>query len=288
MNQLLEKFTQELELQGKSKRTIDSYAYTCRSLFKFIQKEPQYINSDDVRKYLLWTKSRNISPNTCNNKLYGIKSFFRIVKGGSSEIDNIPRQKIVHKIPVVLSKPEVNKLLNSVSNIKHHALLAVVYSGGLRLNETRFLKISDINSQRMMILVNGKGRRQRYTLLSKAALELLRDYYLRYKPKEWLFEGQKKHVPYSKRSLDSIIKKAVKKSGIRKNISLHTLRHCFATHLLEAGVQLQVIQKLLGHKNIKTTTIYTHVTDVMVNKVISPLDCIDEATHSSPNKRGRK
>ena len=287
MNQLLEKYKQELQLQGKSNRTIEAYTSACKCLFKFTKKDAFSINSDDVRKYLLWIKSNNIAPATSNNKLAGIRSFFKIIKRDLVGLKDIPRQKLKKRVPVVLSKQEVNKLLKGLNNLKHRAALSTIYSGGLRLDEARLLKITDIDSKRMRILVNGKGNKQRYTLLSKTALKLLRNYYICYKPKTWLFEGREVNRPLCKRSFQCMIDRAVKKAGIIKPISLHTLRHSFATHLLEAGTALQTIQILLGHKNISTTTTYTHVTDAMVNGVVSPLDCIDEGPYFVSNNRGR-
>ncbi len=285
-NHYLEKFKQELQLEGKSDKTIIAYTTASCACMAFVKKEPLHINSDDIRQYILSLKAKGLAANTCNQKLFGIKSFIRYIKRNPSELADIPRQKIKKTIPIILTKLEVKKLLNAVTNIKHKAFLAIVYSGGLRLDEARFLKVTDIDSQRMRILVNGKGNKQRYTLLSQTALEILREYYLCYKPKEWLFEGRKRNCPYSKKAPDCIIREAIKKAGIKKHITLHTLRHCFATHLLESGVQLQVIQKLLGHRSIKTTTIYTHVTDVMINSVISPLDSLDEEPRLPSQKRG--
>ena len=211
-------------------------------------------------------KSRNLS-------IYSIKCYYNLIdKRSSINIStNIPRQKEPKNIPAILSKNEVVKILNSLDNIKHRAILTVAYSSGLRMDEVRMLKTRDINSDRMTLLINGKGSKQRIAPLCKETLEVLRGYYKFFRPKLWLFEGSKNKQPMSSRSLHQIFKHSLQKSGINKQASFHTLRHCYATHLLEAGTNLFSIQKLLGHKNIRSTLIYTHVAEEVIIKIKSPL-----------------
>ena len=172
----------------------------------------------------------------------------------------------------MLSEEEVTLILNATQNLKHKALLITIYSAGLRISEVINLKIKDIDSQRMQIRVEqGKGKKDRYTLLSAKNLQLLRKYFIEYKPKIWLFEGANGEM-YSKKSIQIMLKKAVDKVGIKKHITVHTLRHSFATHLLEAGTDLRYIQSLLGHANSKTTEIYTHITTKGFDQIKSPLD----------------
>ncbi len=171
----------------------------------------------------------------------------------------IPRS-IEKRLPVVLSKMEVKKIIDCTNNLKHKTILSVIYSGGLRLSEVVNLKISDIDSERMLINIRGgKGKKDRITILADEILKLLRKYFKGYQPKVWLFEGEGSKQ-YSKRSVQEIYYKAVEKANIKKHTSIHTLRHSFATHLLEKGEDVRKIQILLGHKNIKTTEIYTHIT----------------------------
>jgi integrase/recombinase XerD len=175
-------------------------------------------------------------------------------------------------LPNVLSKEEVLKIIDSTENIKHKTLLALIYSAGLRISEALSMKPKDIDSVRMLIHVkNAKGKKDRYTLLSEKVLTLLREYYLVYKPKEFLFEGQFGGM-YSSRSAQIILKHAAKKALIKKTITLHTLRHSFATHLLESGTDLRYIQELLGHSSPKTTMIYTHVSNNSLKKIKNPFD----------------
>ena len=176
----------------------------------------------------------------------------------------------------MLSTEEVIEILKATKNLKHRAILMTIYSAGLRISEAINLKIKDIDSQRMQIRVEqAKGKKDRYTLLSQKNLATLRTYFLAYKPKVWLFEGQEAGEPYSSRSIQNIFSAAVEKAGITKEVSVHTLRHSFATHLLENGTDLRYIQSLLGHESSKTTEIYTHVTTKGFDQIKSPLDKLD-------------
>jgi site-specific recombinase XerD len=180
------------------------------------------------------------------------------------------------KLPVVLSKEEVAKILSSIDNIKHKAILMIIYSAGLRVGEVVKLKVEDVDSNRMLVHVKGaKGRKDRYTLLSKTALEILREYWRKYKPAKWLFEGARDGRYLSTRTVEKLLTHACEKAGIKKEVSVHTLRHSFATHLLESGTDLRYIQELLGHANSKTTEIYTHVSTKSLGKIQSPLDSLN-------------
>jgi len=186
-------------------------------------------------------------------------------------IYEVKRPRKDKKLPVILSKEEVAKILSSVDNIKHKTILMLVYSAGLRVGEVVRLKPEDIDSKRMLIHIKGaKGRKDRYTLLSEKALEILRQYWRKYKPEKWLFGGAKEGRYLSIRSVDKIFRNACEKAGIKKDVSMHTLRHSFATHLLEGGTDLRYIQELLGHAHSKTTEIYTHVSTKSLGKITSP------------------
>ncbi len=185
----------------------------------------------------------------------------------------IKRPRKDKKLPVVLSKEEVAKIINSVDNVKHKAILMLVYSAGLRVGEVVRLKTEDIDSKRMLIHIKGaKGRKDRYTLLSEIALGILREYWRQYKPQKWLFEGARKDRYITTRTVDKVMEHACTKADINKDVSVHTLRHSFATHLLEGGTDLRYIQELLGHQSSKTTEIYTHVSTQSLGKIKSPLD----------------
>jgi site-specific recombinase XerD len=184
----------------------------------------------------------------------------------------VQRPKKEKRLPEVLSEEEVASVLNAVENIKHKAILSLIYSAGLRLGELINLKINDIDSKRMVVNIRqGKGKKDRLSLLSEKVLLLLREYYTVYQPKEWLFEGQF-FGQYSATSVQKVFRIAKAKAGIKKPATVHTLRHSFATHLLERGTDLRYIQALLGHKNPKTTEIYTHITKKGMEKIKSPFD----------------
>jgi site-specific recombinase XerD len=187
----------------------------------------------------------------------------------------VDRPREEKTLPVVLSEKEVGDLFKVTENIKHKAILMLAYSGGLRLSELINVRIIDIDSNRMQIRIEqAKGKKDRYTLLSVKLLEILRKYFVAYKPKEWLFEGAT-GGQYSLGSIQSIMKEAIKKAGIKKKASVHSLRHSFATHLLENGTDLRYIQSLLGHASSKTTEIYTHITTKGFDQIKSPLDNLD-------------
>jgi site-specific recombinase XerD len=209
-----------------------------------------------------------------NQIISALKILFRdVLKREWNNID-IPRPRREKKLPVVLSKEEVKKIINAHRNIKHRAFLMITYSAGLRVSEARQLKISDIDSSRMLVRVEqAKGQKDRYSVLSPIALELLRVYWKTYKPKHWLFEN-KNGQPVPETTAQQIFKNALEKAGVRKKVGIHSLRHSFATHLLEQGVSLPIIQQLLGHKSLRTTSGYLHVQQYSINAVRSPLDTL--------------
>ncbi|MFH1627118.1 MAG: tyrosine-type recombinase/integrase [Pseudomonadota bacterium] len=176
------------------------------------------------------------------------------------------------KLPVVLDISEVESLFLATKNLKHKAMLMITYSSGLRVSETAKLKLTDIDSTRMTVRITGKGDKDRYSILSQTALEHLRQYWKKYRPAEWLFEGQKKDGHISTNSIQQLFYKAKKLARIKKPVSIHTLRHSFATHLIEAGTSLHHVQLLLGHRSPTTTTVYLHVSRLNLSQVVSPLD----------------
>jgi site-specific recombinase XerD len=226
-----------------------------------------------IMDFLLYlVNTRHVSTAYQNQSINAIKFYYERVMGGKRKIYNINRPREEQYLPEVLSSEEITKIINATENLKHKVVLMTIYSSGLRIGEAINLKIKDIDSARMQVRVEqGKGKKDRYTLLSVKNLELLRRYFLEYKPKFWLFEGANGEI-YSKKSIQMILKKAVEKVGIKKHITVHTLRHSFATHLLEAGTDLRYIQSLLGHANSKTTEIYTHITTKGFDQIKSPLD----------------
>ncbi len=239
-------------------------------------KDPVDITEADIREYLLYLiEEKEVSMSYQNQAINAIKFYYEQVLGRPVKTYYIQRPKTGRKLPNVLSEQEVQMILKHTANIKHKAILSLIYSAGLRRGELINLKPADIDSKRMYVKIRGgKGDKDRYSILSEKVLELLRKYFREYKPKEWLFEGQF-GGQYSATSIQHILKDAVHRAGIRKRVTVHTLRHCFATHLLEHGVDLRYIQELLGHQSPKTTEIYTHITQRGLGKIKSPLDNLD-------------
>lgn len=218
---------------------------------------------------------RKVSPSYQNQSINAIKFFYEHVLGGVRKFYFLERPRKEKRLPNVLNEKEITKTIKLVKNLKHKAIIMITYSGGLRISEVISLKVKDIDSQRMQIFVRqAKGRKDRYTLLSKKALVVLRDYFREYEPKEWLFEGIKGRQ-YSESSIYTIVKEAFQRAGIKKKASPHTLRHCFGTHLLENGTDIRYIQVLMGHASIKTTEIYTHMTTKGFDKIENPLDKLE-------------
>lgn len=261
-----------------SEKTIKLYT----GLFEeFINYYPTYdiknIDETQIIKFLRFlVTERRISTTYQNQSINAIKFYYERVLGGQRKFYFIERPNREKTLPLVLSTEEIIEILKATKNLKHRAILMTIYSAGLRISEAINLKIKDIDSQRMQIRVEqAKGKKDRYTLLSQKTLATLRTYFLAYKPKVWLFEGQEAGEPYSSRSIQNIFSAAVEKAGITKEVSVHTLRHSFATHLLENGTDLRYIQSLLGHESSKTTEIYTHVTTKGFDQIKSPLDKLD-------------
>ncbi|NNT73168.1 site-specific integrase [Flavobacterium sp. IMCC34852] len=271
----LENFKRWLRSKRYSESTLTVYMDAAKSFLVFFnQKSPSDITNDDVilynNEYIL---KNNLSASYQNQVVSAIKLFFTTVQNKKIEIESIHRPKRARVLPNVLSKEEVKQILEAHGNIKHRAMLCLIYSCGLRRKELLTLKLSDIDSKRNIVkIIQAKGKKDRIAPLSPRVLELLRDYYKCYKPKIWLFEGQVKGEPYSEQSLQSIFKQALEKANISKPVTLHWLRHSYATHLLESGTDLRYIQELLGHSRSKTTEIYTHVSTKSLQQIKSPYD----------------
>lgn len=268
-----EEYLKKLELKQYTLNTAKVYIPMFE---KFINhyKEMELIelNENHIREYLLILIKEGRSSSYQNQMLNSIKFYYEIVLGMSNRFYEIERPRKNKTLPTVISKEEVLLMINMTNNIKHKCILGLLYGSGLRRSELLNLKIEDINSKRMVIhLKNAKGNKDRLTLLSKNVLVDLRQYYSKYKPKEFLFEG-KFGRKYSESSVAIIVKTARKNANISIKVTPHVLRHCFATHLLEAGTDLRYIQVLLGHNSTKTTEIYTHVAINNIKSIISPLD----------------
>ena len=260
-----------------SERTIKTYKGLFEEFINYYHKvEISRIDESMITAYLRYlVMERKVSTSYQNQSINAIKFYFERVLGGQRKVYLVDRPREEKRLPVVLNAEEVGNLLEVTENIKHKAILMLAYSAGLRLGELINVKIVDIDSSRMQVRVEqAKGKKDRYSLLSVRLLEVLREYFKAYKPSEWLFEGAN-GGQYSASSVQAIMKDSLKKAGIKKKVSVHTLRHCFATHLLENGTDLRYIQILLGHSSSKTTEIYTHVTTRGFDQIKSPLDTMD-------------
>jgi site-specific recombinase XerD len=230
------------------------------------------LDKDLLFNYVEFLRAYDRSYSYIKNSIMALKLFSELVLGKNLKNNYLKGIKRKSALPDVLSIEEVKQLLDSISNLKHKAMIALIYSCGLRISECINLKSTDIDSKRMMIkIVQGKGKKDRLVQLSPKLLDLLRDYYKQYKPNGRLFQGQFKDE-YSARSIQQILKKALERCNIKKNITVHSLRHSFATHLIEQGTDIRIIQEILGHKDIRTTQIYTHISSVNISKINNPFD----------------
>ena len=266
-------FVQILEVKQYSKNTIAAYNSVIKLALQYFKKPLVKVTDNELHKYFhLLVTSKNASVSYQKQMVMALKLYFKEVHDRSVHLEFLLPERSPEKMPVVLSKQEVSKILNAITNVKHKAMVSLMYSSGMRIGELLSLKIIEVDSDRMMLTIRqGKGKKDRIVPLAFGLLPILRGYYKEYMPKVYLFEGPKAKR-YSSSSFNSVLKKAAKKVKIGKAISAHTLRHSYATHLLEQGTDVRVIQKLLGHRNIKTTMIYTKVAETTLLGVTSPFD----------------
>lgn len=267
-----------MQLRNYSVRTIESYSKLLTKVEKNLELPLDKIGVEQFKSYL---HQRIMQDEVSTSMVNQLISAYKILQVDVLKRDwqtiTLKRPRREKKLPVVLSVEEVQRMILSTKNLKHRALIMLVYSAGLRRQEAQMIKAADIDSSRMQVrVVQGKGKKDRYTILSTKALEMLRQYYKMERPSKYLFESQgKKGQILSDTTLNNIVKKSAAKAGIRKNISFHTLRHCFATHLLESGVNIRLIQQFMGHTSIKTTTIYLHLANINPASVLSPMDSMN-------------
>jgi len=270
----LQRLVNQLQLKGYSQSTIRCYSQEfAQFLYYLNEKEVQNCSEVEVKSFLLYCINNiKLKENTLHSRISGIKFYFEKVLFTPKIFLEIPRPKKQLKLPKALNTDEVKMIFEVTKNLKHNTILKLCYGMGLRLSEITNIKISDIDSKTMQVHIQcGKGKKDRYVNLPESLLDQLRDYYKNYKPKEYLFEGQY-GGQYSKRSIQKTFKTSLLEARILKKVGIHSLRHSYATHLLENGTDIRFIQELLGHNDIKTTFIYTNVTDKALRKIISPLD----------------
>ncbi len=274
MGKLRDQMLVDLQLRGATPRTQKTYLREVSNFAKYFNRSPKELGRGELKEYMLYLmKERHLSDGTFRFYVAALKFLYRTTLKREWVVEKIKCPKRKRKLPVVLDISEVESLFSVTTNLKHKAILMITYSSGLRVSETARLKMTDIDSKRMMVRVRqGKGGNDRYSILSQTALEHLRQYWRKYRPTEWLFEGAKKDDHLSTHSIQLMFYAARKRAGITKPASVHTLRHSFATHLIEAGTSLHHVQLLLGHRSPTTTTVYLHVSRLNLAQVISPLD----------------
>jgi site-specific recombinase XerD len=283
-----EQMQRDMVLRNLSTKTQSLYHRAARDLESHFNRPPDQLNEDNVKTFLhSIVTDRKLSQSSLKIAYSALRFLYETTLGKSWVIDRIPYPKTTRTIPHVLSKGDIQRIFDSTVTLKQRAMLMVAYSAGLRANETARLKITDIDSSRMLIRVQqGKGNKDRHTLLSQVALTTLREYWKQYRPKDWLFPKDTdplEHVPVA--TIQTAFKRAKRQANLRKPASCHTLRHSFATHLLEAGVDLHTIQVLLGHSSIRTTTVYLHVSNKSLAKIVSPLDLDPPGKSRKKSKR---
>lgn len=270
----IQELVNQLQLFGYSANTIRTYVQDFAQYLYYLQEKPAKIGTiSDIKDYLLYCiNTLKLAENTLHSRINGIKFYYEKVLKQPQILLDLPRPKKQLILPKALHLSEVKLLLEKTENLKHNTILKLIYGMGLRVSEIINLKIEHIDSKSMRVFIaRGKGKKDRYVNLPESILPQLRSYYKTYKPKEYLFEGQYGGT-YSVRTIQQIFKESAEKANITKKVGVHSLRHSFATHLLENGTDVRFIQDLLGHSNIKTTLVYTQVTDNSLRKIVSPLD----------------
>ena len=275
MTALRQLMIRELKLQRKAEKTIEAYVHAVSALAWYHHRSPDQLSIEQIRHYLHYLiAERKLSFSSCNQQLAGIRFFYEQVLRWPKLDLRVPAKRS-RRLPEVYSRAQVKRLLQTPDNLKHRAVLMTAYGTGMRVGELTRIQPEDIQSERQLIRVRqGKGKKDRYSLASASLIEELRAYWRAYRPQRWLFENRTGTGPLPTGTAQRIFYRAKRKSGITTGRGIHTLRHCFATHLLEAGVDLPTIQRLLGHATLSTTTMYLHVSPARLGEIQNPLDLL--------------
>lgn len=274
MTPLRQRMLDDMRLRNLSPRTIKTYTDHVAKFAAYFGKSPELLGPDDVRHYQVHlVHTRHVSWSAFNQAVCALRFLYRVTLQKDWAITHIPYPKVERKLPVVLSTAEVLQFLSAITSLKYRAILMTAYAAGLRLSEVTHLRVSDIDSERMVIRVQqGKGHKDRYVMLSEVLLQVLRRYWQAARPTTWLFPSCQSECPISCSAVQRACQRAARDAGLSKQVTVRMLRHCFATHLLEAGTNIRVIQTLLGHSSVSTTQRYTHISTGTVRATHSPLD----------------
>jgi site-specific recombinase XerD len=281
MGKLHDRMKGDLLLKAYSPHTQSAYLRCARHFASHYMRSPEEMGEQEIRGFLLHlVRDRKASPATLGMYVNALKFLYNITLKRPEAVKEIPHPKRPKTLPVILSPQEVLRIFAAIRSVKHKAIMATAYAAGLRISEVCGLRIADIDSQRRRIHIrSGKGKKDRYVILGESLLALFRQYYQKVRPKgEYLFPGQKPQRHITPTAVRQVLRKVIRETALSKKVTMHTLRHCFATHLLEAGTDIRILQVLLGHSSIRTTLRYTHITDRLLQKLVSPLDLIQPAS----------
>jgi integrase/recombinase XerD len=280
---LRQRMIDDMVIRRFGQKTQHDYIRAVYEFAAFLGRSPDLAEADDLRRYQLHLTAQGASSGRLSAISSALRFFFKITLGKPEAVSRLPTLQMPERLPVILSPDEVFRLINHARGLKYRAALSVAYGCGLRVSEIAHLKVADIDSERMLIRVEqGKGRKDRYVMLSPDLLIMLRQWWKVKRPLGWLFPGQKLSLPITTRQLDRAMKEAASAAKLAKRVSMHTLRHSFATHLLEQKVDIRVIQTLLGHRKLDTTALYTRVALNMIREVTSPLSLLAQPKNTPP------
>ena len=285
MTPLRQKMINDMKVRGFADGTQETYMYAVKGFAEHLDRSPEQASELEAQQYLLYMQEeKQLAWSTCNVTATALRFLYAVTLNRPAMALAIPRRKSEKRLPEILSRQELERLFAASLNPQHRAILMTAYAAGLRVSELSSLKVRDIDSERMMIRVDqGKGNKDRYTILSPRLLLELRRHWLISRSPEFLFPANGKTTPIRRRSIQDIYSAAKKKAGIKKGRGIHSLRHAFATHLLETGVDLPTIQALLGHSSIRSTSIYLRVTRKKLSRTQSPLDLLHLPTQTLPH-----
>lgn len=287
MTPLRQRMIADMELKKMPWNTQRAYIRNVAAFAKYFGTSPEKLGREQIREYLLYLlREKKVANKTYRQVLSSIRFVYRRTLKRDWIVEGIQHTRVEKTLPVVLSMDETERFFEALGSLKYRAILMTEYAAGLRVSEVVSLRIPEVDSERMMLFITGKGRKDRYVPLSKRLLIVLREYWKSARPEDYLFPGRKPGRHITETAVYTACKRAASDAGLKKNVSPHTLRHSFATHHLENGTNLRVIQVLLGHKNLNTTAVYTHVSCKAIESATSPLDLLEERKKKG-NRKGR-